>query len=126
MRYIIVGGGAAGSTAAEELRKLAPAAEIILIDQEQHRFYSRVLLPHYLIRQIDREKVFLKKESWYQEQKIEWLPGLSVVSLDTKNKHVVLSDGRELPYDKLLIASGLEPRLLEQDMCGVSYLRTLD
>ncbi|MBU0646457.1 FAD-dependent oxidoreductase [Patescibacteria group bacterium] len=126
MKYVIVGGGVAGTTAAEELRKLDSDGEIILISQEQHPLYSRVLLPHYLKGLVERERVFLKKESWYEEKNIEWLRGVEVVKCDTKNKFVELSDGRELPYDKLLIASGNEPRVVDGDVRGVSYLRSLD
>lgn len=126
MKYVIVGGGVAGTTAAEELRKIDQDGEVILISQEQHPLYSRVLLPHYLKGLIERERVFLKKESWYEEKKIEWLRGVEVVKCDPKNKFVELSDGRELPYDKLLIASGNEPRGVEADARGVSYLRSLD
>lgn len=126
MTYVIVGGGVAGTTAAEELRKLEAGSEIVLISREQHPLYSRVLLPHYIKGKIERERVFLKKESWYQENKIEWLRGLEVVKCDPKNKFVELSDGRELPYDKLLIASGNEPRVLEAEQRGVNYLRSLD
>src|SRR6188474_1489970 len=103
MRVVIVGGGIAGTTAAEELRKLAPAAEITIVSEERHPVYSRVLLPHYLKGKVPRERVFLKKEEWYAEQKIEWLVGTRVDACDPKNAFVTLSDGRELPYDKLLI-----------------------
>lgn len=126
MRYVIIGGGIAGTTAAEELRKLDSAAEITLISEEFHALYSRVLLPHYIKGKIPRERVFLKKETWYQEQNIEWIRGEIVSRVDTKNKHVEFFDGGELPYDVLLIASGSEVKLLSQDISGVSYLRTLD
>lgn len=126
MTYVIVGGGVAGTTAAEELRKLDKSGEIILVSLEQHPLYSRVMLPHYILGKVERERVFLKKENWYKENNIEWLVGLEVVKCDPKNKFVELSDGRELPYDKLLIASGNEPRMLEGETRGVSYLRSLD
>lgn len=126
MRYVIIGGGIAGTTAAEELRKLDSAAEITLISEEFHALYSRVLLPHYIKGKIPRARVFLKKETWYQEQNIEWIRGEIVSRVDTKNKHVEFFDGGELPYDVLLIASGSEVKLLSQDIPGVSYLRTLD
>jgi len=126
MHYVIIGGGIAGTTAAEELRKLNPVSEITIVSQEIHPVYSRVLLPHFLKGKVPRERVFLKKVSWYDEQKIEWLTGISVVQLDTKNKFVGLSDGRELPYDKLLITTGGELRTLFSDARGVSYFRTLD
>lgn len=126
MRFIIVGGGIAGTTAAEELRKLQPDAEIVLVSEEQHPAYSRVLLPHYIKAKIPRERVFLKKESWYEDQKIEWLRGLRVETIDSNNGHVVLSDGRELPYDRLLLSTGGEIHTVTEDRRGVSYLRTLD
>jgi NAD(P)H-nitrite reductase large subunit len=126
MRVVIVGGGIAGTTAAEELRKLAPAAEITIVSEERHPVYSRVLLPHYLKGKVPRERVFLKKAEWYAEQNIEWLAGIRVESCDPKNAFVTLSDGRELPYEKLLITTGGEVRLLLEDRRGVAYFRTLD
>ncbi len=68
----------------------------------------------------------MKKETEYPEKNIEWLPGTRVELLDVRNKHVTLYDGRELPYDKLLIATGGEVRPLPEDPRGVSYFRTAD
>ena len=126
MHYIVVGGGVAGTTAAEELRKLNPTSEITLISEEHHALYSRVLLPHFIRRKVPRERIFLKKESWYTEQNIDWIQGESVVRLDPKNQFVELSNGRELLYDKLLLSTGSEPTLVSDDVRGVSYLRNLD
>lgn len=125
MRYVIVGAGIAGTTAAEELRKLDANAEIALISEEFEPLYSRVLLTHYAKGIVPREKLFLKKETWYEEQKIEWLPGTRCESIDAANKHVVLSDGRELPYDKLLIATGGEPRTLPYEGENAAYFHSL-
>ena len=126
MRYLILGGGIAGTSAAEELRKRDAAAEIAIVSEEQHPVYSRVLLPHYVKGKIPRERVFLKKETWYGEQNIEWLTGVRATNIDVKNQSVALSDGRELPYDKLLIATGGEIRTLPFERRGVAYLRTID
>lgn len=126
MRHVIVGGGIAGTTAAEELRKLDAQSEITLVGEEQHPIYSRVLLPHYLKGKVPRERCFLKKPEWYEEQNIEWLPGVRVNACDPGNGFVLLSDGRELPYDKLLITTGGEVRYIEDDVRGVTYFRTLD
>jgi len=125
MRHVIIGGGIAGTTAAEELRKLDPSSEITIISKEQHPIYSRVLLPHYIKGKIPRERVFLKKENWYSEQDIDWMPGVLAIHLDTKNKFVELSNGREIEYDKLLIATGGEPRILFENSRNISYLRSL-
>lgn len=126
MHYLIVGGGVAGTTCAEELRKRDASAQITILSEEQHPLYSRVLLPHYMKGKIPRERVFLKRETWYVEQNIEWHPGVLAQHLDVRNKFVGTSDGREYTYDKLLIATGGEVRPLEEDMRGVSYFRTLD
>lgn len=125
MRHVIIGGGIAGTTAAEELRKIDQSSEITLVSEEQLPLYSRVLLPHYIKGKIPRERVFFKKESWYLKQNIEWMPGVLAVHLDPKNKFVALSDGSEIEYDKLLIATGGEPRSIFQNQENVSYLRSL-
>jgi len=126
MRYVIIGGGVAGTTAAGELRKLDSSAEITLISEEQHPLYSRVLLPHYLLGKVERDRVFLKKETWYAEQEIEWLRGEMVTVVNPRNKFVGLLSGREIEYDKLLITTGGHPRVIDEDLRGVSYFRTLD
>ncbi len=126
MRYVIVGGGVAGTTAAEELRRLDPESEITLICEEQHPLYSRVLLGHYVQDKVERERVFLKKPEWYAEQRIEWLRGEVVQSHDAKNKFVRLHSEREIEYDKLLIATGKEVRPIDDDLRGVMYFRTID
>lgn len=126
MRVIIIGGGIAGTSCAEELRKLARAVEITIISEEETPLYSRVLLPHYLKGLVPRERVFLKTEEWYAENKIEKLSGLRVEKVDFKNFFVATSGGRELPFDKLVIASGRYTRDLSDYRRGVSYLWTLD
>lgn len=126
MRYVIIGAGIAGTTAAEEIRKADPNAEITLIGKEPHPLYSRVLLPHYLKGKIPRERVFLKKWEWYDAQGITYEAGIEVLEIDTANRFVATDDGREHAYDKLLITAGTDARLFTEDKRGVSYLRTLD
>lgn len=125
MQYVILGGGIAGTTAAEELRKADAAAEITIIDQEEHPCYSRVLLPHYIKGVVPREKVFLKREAWYEEQRIERLASTLVTKVDTVNRFMEVHTGREIPYDKLLLATGGELNLTAADVPGVCYLATL-
>lgn len=126
MRYVIIGGGIAGTTAAEELRKAEPEATITLVSEEQHPIYSRVLLPHFMKAKVPRERVFLKKDGWYEEQQIEWLPGVTVDELDPVNKFVRVSTGQEYEYDKVLVATGGDVRTIPEDIRGVTYFRTLD
>lgn len=126
MQYVILGGGIAGTTAAENLRKLSPDSEITIIEREPYPLYSRILLPFYIKGKIEREKVFLKKMDWYVENQITFMSGIEALEIDTKNKFVRTSEEREIPYDKLLIATGAEPGLLKDDLRGITYFRTLD
>ncbi|MFA6130809.1 MAG: FAD-dependent oxidoreductase [Patescibacteria group bacterium] len=125
-RFVIIGGGIAGTTAAETLRKLSPEASVSLIEREEHPLYSRVLLAKYVMGEISREKLFLKKPEWYQKNNIERFAGVEVEKIDRKNHFIATSEGREIPYDVLLITSGLDVNLLPFDLRGICYLRTLD
>ena len=122
---IIIGGGIAGVCAAEEIRAKNATCEIFLIERENNPLYSRVLLPHYIKSVIPREKVFLRTEAWYAEKRITYLSGTEAEEISTEHKFVRISDGRELPYDQLIIATGTRPRLLLEDAKGVHYLYTL-
>lgn len=125
-RVVILGGGIAGTTAAEELRKLEPETEITIIEQESNPCYSRVLLPHVLKGKIAREKVFLKTLAWYYEQRIELMLETRVEAIDVANKFVRTNEEREIPFDQLLLATGGDLNLADEDMRGVVYLRGID
>lgn len=123
---LIIGGGIAGTTAAEEIRKRDASAHITILSEEQHVLYSRVLLPHYVKDKIIRDKVFLRTGAWYLEKNIELMFGVRALEIDTKNQFVRTSEDRELPFDKLLLTTGGEISLFQDDVRGISYLHTLD
>lgn len=128
-RVVIIGGGIAGTTLAESLanaNKENIQFEITLIEREMHPLYSRVLLPHYLRGQISRDRVFLKQESWYTSKGIEWMRGIEVRSIDSDHRFVLTSEGREIPYDILIIGAGGDVRLRQEDLQGMCYLRGID
>jgi NADPH-dependent 2,4-dienoyl-CoA reductase/sulfur reductase-like enzyme len=125
--YLIVGGGIAGTTAAETLRERNPQATIALISEEPYPLYSRVLLPSYVKKKIPREKVFLRTIASYTEKNIDLFLGLRVVYLDPENKHIYLSNRQVLEYGKLLIASGGSARKWElEEKPYIARLQTLD
>jgi NAD(P)H-nitrite reductase large subunit len=123
---IIIGGGVAGTTTAETLCKLRPDLNLTIIERENHPLYSRVLLPHFIQEKIPLEKVFLKALNWYHDNKIEFMSGVQVEKIDSNNNFVLTSEGRELPYDALIVCAGGDVRLIESDARGIAYLRTLD
>src|SRR3989344_1935728 len=127
--FLIVGGSAAGTTAAETIRNNLPDSSITIVTDENHEQYSRVLLPHYIRGKVTREQVFLKKPSWYGEKNIELLKGMRAEGLEVSRKEVRLSNGEGYKYGKLLIAIGGEVIKLNvpgADSANVLYLRTID
>lgn len=128
MRYVIIGASAAGCKAAETLRRYAPHSLITVISDEARPLYSRPLLTYVLSGEMAPEKVWLKGEDYFRQWNFEPLLGEPVVRVDPGAHIVHLLGGGNLPYDRLLIASGARPRLLGlkgEDLSGVYTLRTL-
>ncbi len=126
MKFLIIGGGITGTTAAEELRKLDKDAEITIVSAERHRLYSRVLLPRYIKGTLPRERCFLKPETWYSEKNIKCLFETVAISIDAKGKTVSTIDGETIAFDKLLLATSGNLIKFPNELRGISYLRTID
>ncbi len=112
-RYVIIGNGAAGTTCAETLRKLDPSCEITLLTDEPYPLYNRVALPRYLKGVVREERVFMRTKEQHEEKGIRLLTGVVAEKVDADGHTVLLQDGRELPYDALLVASGGRANKLE-------------
>lgn len=130
-KYLIVGGGIAGITAAETIRQKEPAATIAVVNDEPYALYSRVMLskPNFFLGKIPFEQVWLKGEEWLKKNTITFIGGRTAVFLDTPGKAVLLDDGRKISYEKLLVAVGVRTRpwgIQGADKKGIHYLRTLD
>ena len=108
-RYIILGAGTAGVTAAEALRKNDPGAEITVVNGEDEPPYARMAIPYVLTGKIGAAGTALRKEpNHYDKQGIKVVPGLAV-KLAAKARVVHLDNGESLAYDRLLIATGSHP-----------------
>jgi len=130
-KYVVIGGGIAGTACAETLRKHDKDARIIIVSDEPHTLYSRVLLtkPNFFHGKIPFERIFLKDDKWYEGQRIELWRGRKATSLDPEGHTLTLDNGETLRYEKLLLAVGGSPRKLNvpgADKKGVFYLRTID
>lgn len=104
MRYVIVGVGAAGITAAEELRKLDKNSEITMISEDKY-VHSRCMLHKYISHERDEKTLNFTSEDFFEVNNIGWKK-VGVKNIDTNNKEVHLLDGDVVKYDKLLIATG--------------------
>ncbi len=127
---VIAGAGLAGAKAAEALRKDGFDGRILLFGSEAHRPYLRPpLSKEYLRGEDELDKVFVHPEAWYGEQRVELEPSTTVAAIEPGARAVVLDDGRRVGFDRLLIATGSEPRRLDvpgDELDGVHLLRTLD
>ena len=128
MRYVIIGNGAAGATAAQTIRQNDPAGEITILTAEPYPMYSRPGLAYVLIKEVPPEQIIARKLDWYEEWGINLVLG-EAVSLDVQRQKVWLGDGHSLPYDRLLIATGARatpPPYPGAELDGVVYLDTMD
>ena len=111
--YVIIGGGLAGVAAADAIRRRDKTGRILLICGEAHPPYDRVpLSKDYLLRKIERDEVFLRRPRFYERNKIEMIMQQTATGLDLENRMVTLADGRQMGFEKLLLATGGRPRTL--------------
>ncbi|MER5916192.1 FAD-dependent oxidoreductase [Streptomyces sp. NPDC001982] len=128
--FVIVGGGLAGAKAAETLRSEGFTGRVILIGDERDHPYERPPLSKgYLLGKEERDSVFVHEPAWYAQNDIELHLGQTVDSIDRAAKTVHFGDdGTQVHYDKLLLATGAEPRRLDipgTELAGVHHLRRL-
>ena len=129
-RFVIVGAGLAGAKTAEALRSQGFDGELVLIGAEPHRPYDRPPLSKgYLMGTAEQDSVFVHPAEWYRDQSVDLRTGCEATTLDRQARTIGLSDGTELQYDKVVLATGATPRRLPlpgADAAGVHYLRSLD
>ena len=129
-RIVIVGGGLAAATAATELRKRGFDGSIRMLAAEPHSPYIRPpLSKEYLLGTEERSKAFVHPDDWYQEHDVQLTTSARVESIDRAARTVTLAGGEVVEYDRLLLATGAEPRRLSlpgSDAAGIHYLRTLE
>ena len=127
--FIIIGASLTGAKAAEELRTQGFDGRVLLIGSEPERPYERPpLTKDYLRGESEREKAYVHEQGFYEDHQIELETDATVTAIDRDGSRVRLADGRELAYDRLLLATGAEPRRIPiagAELVGVHYLRTL-
>lgn len=125
--YVIIGNGIAGVTAAETLRSESPGAAIAMIASDSLPVYYRPALKDYLAGRVGEEKLHARPVTFYQEQQLYYLAD-RVVEI-TPQQHILhLHSGRQLPYARLLLANGAQPRRLAcpgSELTGVTTLRSI-
>lgn len=127
--FVIVGGGLAAARAAEGIRECDPEARIVLVSDEERLPYERPPLSKaVLVGDEPEDSALAHPAQWYAEQHVELRLGVPASALDVGARTVRLADGSELPWDRLLLATGSSVRRLEvpgSDLLDVLYLRSM-
>jgi 3-phenylpropionate/trans-cinnamate dioxygenase ferredoxin reductase component len=126
-RIVIIGAGQAGAQAVATLRAEGFDGPLTLVGDEPFLPYQRPPLSKaYLAGTFERERLFLKPESFYSESRCERLHGVVATEIDRGAQNVVLADGGAIAYERLLIATGSRVRRIPvagADLPGIFYLR---
>ncbi|NED97374.1 FAD-dependent oxidoreductase [Phytoactinopolyspora alkaliphila] len=127
--FVIVGGGLAGAKAAETLREEGFDGQVVLLAAEDLPPYERPPLSKgYLLGADEREKAFVHPLEWYSGHDIDLRLGVRVTALHPGDHQVEVAGGERIGYEKLLLATGSEPRRLDvpgAELDAVYYLREL-
>jgi nitrite reductase (NADH) large subunit len=125
--WVVLGGGIAGLSAVESAREANPAVLITLVHREPSLPYNRLSLTRYLAGALKKDHLVIHSASWFEERNIRVVCAEARV-LDRARQRVILDDGREIPYDRLVIATGAHafvPPIPGVRRSRVHVLRTL-
>ncbi len=128
MKYLIVGLGISGVTAAKTIRSLDKDAEIEIIGDEPVHYYPRPKLFKIIEGKINERDIYFYPPSWYLKNNFILRLGINAKKIDTASDTLLLSDGGSVKFNKLLIATGAHsfvPPIPGKELRGVFTLRTL-
>ncbi|MBR4161946.1 MAG: FAD-dependent oxidoreductase, partial [Solobacterium sp.] len=128
MKYVIIGGGIAGVSAAETIRANSSEAEICILEAGEERPYLRPLLSKTDIKYLNAENITLHSEEWYERKQITLQTNCSVTDINAAEHFVTCKDGNQIHYDKLICATGATPAIPPipgSNLKGVHVVRTI-
>ncbi len=128
MKYLIIGNGVAGTTAAENIRKRDHERDITILTDEGTPFYSRIRLIEYLAGEAQERDIVIHAKEWYEKNNIHLCLEAHVSFIDSEAKETVTAAGERFSYDRLLLATGgisFIPPITGSDKTGVFALRTI-
>lgn len=128
MRQLIVGMGVAGIAAAEAIRASDPTAEITMISDDPHSYYTRPGLAYFLTGELPERQLHIKNKDDWHRLHIRYIHDRAIRLLP--QEHLLeTSNSGSLPYDRILLATGAHAQRLKipgADLHGVVYLDNLE
>ena len=126
---VIVGAGQAGGETAAELRRKGYTGKITVVGDEAYVPYKRPPLSKtYLAGTATTESLYVMSPAALEKANIEFIGGVRATAIDRKSRTLSLDDGRKLSYDKLMLATGGRPRMLNSpgaDLPNIFVLRSI-
>lgn len=124
---VIAGAGQAAASAATELRRIGYQGRISMVGDERHPPYERPQLSKEMLKPDAGPLKLIHSAEAFAESDINLILGCAITGVDAASREVLLEGGRRLEYDRLLIATGVRPRLLPcaNDQLAI-YLRTVE
>lgn len=106
---LVVGGGIAGQSVCEELRRRDPDVSVTLVCGEPRLPYDRVALSHLLAGEANADGLQLRPDEWYADRRIDVRLGVRVQSLRPDLGVAHLSDGTDVRFDRVVLCTGSDP-----------------
>lgn len=129
-RLVVIGNGMAGIRTVEEIIARDPERySITVIGKEKYPNYNRIMLSNVLQNKMTVDETVTNPYEWYQENKINLINHDPAVGIDPQQKRVTTERGRQIDYDRLILATGSHPFILPipgADKAGVVAFRTID
>jgi nitrite reductase (NADH) large subunit len=128
-KYIIIGNGVAGTTAASKIREMDPNGPIKIFSAEPYPFYTKIRLPEFLSGEIEATDLIIRGEKWHRDRGIDLHLNEPIEKIDPGDQKVASVLGNTHHYDELLLAAGgfsFIPPIEGSQKEGVFALRTID
>jgi NAD(P)H-nitrite reductase large subunit len=106
LRHVIIGASAAGLAAVEAIRRADKDCPITVVSKEPMPLYSRVGLTHFIAREVGYDGMRMRDDGYFERMTVRGVMGVAALSVDPEARRVRLSNGENLAYDNLLVASG--------------------
>ena len=127
MKYVILGNGISGICAAETIRQYDPQSSITMIADESVTPYSRPMISMVLSGEAPPEKLPIRSDRFYEDLDITAVLGNRATGIDVNRKQVIVDNNEPHHFDRLLIATGADPRPIDADgtdLKNIFFMRT--